>query len=80
MIWFKVNDRWCFDVTQIRDFGIPKDRTGTIMVTYKDGTEEYYGTDNPAETFARLIEFVNTLYLPITAYNTTEEVREIGMV
>ena len=65
MIWFKINDSWCIDLTQIREFGIPRDRYHSIMVTYKDGREEFYSSEDPRETFNRLNEYVNIMFSPM---------------
>lgn len=65
MIWFKINESWYIDLTQIREFGVPKDRPGTIMVTYKDGKEDFYGVNDPRETFNRLAEYVSMVFSPV---------------
>lgn len=65
MIWFKINDNWSIDLTQIREFGIPKDRSNSILITYKDGKEEFYSSDDPRETFNRLNEYINIMFSPM---------------
>lgn len=65
MIWFKINNRYYIDVTQIREFGMPKDRPDSILITWKDGHEDCYGVDNQLETFSCLAEFVETLFNPV---------------
>lgn len=74
MIWFKINESWYIDLTQIREFGVPKDRPGAIMVTYKDGKEDFYGVNDPRETFNRLAEFVSMVFPPLIASSSSDEI------
>ena len=46
MIWYKINQRWWVDMTQVRSFGMPKGQPRTIVIQYKDGHEDNFGVDN----------------------------------
>ena len=87
MIWFKINDNWSINLTQIREFGIPRDRSECIMITYKDGKEKIYESENPHETFNRLNEYINIMFSPMLTASpnsdeilNTMEVRSNGLV
>lgn len=64
MIWFKINNRYYIDITQIREFGMPSD-TDCILITFKDGHEDRYQVDNQKETFERLARFVEAMFNPV---------------
>ena len=79
MIWFKISPRCYIDVTQIREFGMPKDRPDSILITWKDGHEDYYyGVENQEETFNRLAEFVETIFNPIVVPENDSD--NVGMI
>jgi hypothetical protein len=65
MIWFKINNRYYIDITQIREFGMPSDIPDCILITFKDGHEDRYQVDDQKETFERLARFVEDLFNPV---------------
>lgn len=62
MIWYKINQRWWIDMTQVRSFGMPKDQPKTITIQYKDGHEDHFGVENVEEEFAKLEKFVQQMF------------------
>lgn len=64
MIWFKINNRYYIDITQIREFGMPNDAS-CILITFKDGHEDRYQVDDQRETFERLACFVEAMFNPV---------------
>ena len=65
MIWFKINNRYYIDITQIREFGMPNGQGEAILVTWKDGHEDFYEVDDQEETFNRLARFVEAMFNPV---------------
>ena len=52
MVWYKINQRWWVDMTQVRSFGKPKDQPDTITIQYRDGHRKpLYRTDTPRRYF-----------------------------
>ena len=58
MMWFKINKRFWVDLTQIREFGIPRNGSSSVTITFKDGTTETYGVSDQDETLARFEEAI----------------------
>lgn len=66
MIWYKINQRWWIDITQVRSFGMPKESPNTITIQWKDSKEDYFvGVENVEEEFAKLEEFIQQMFEPI---------------
>ena len=40
MIWYKINQGWWIDMTQVRAFGKSKDSSDVIIIQWKSGSEE----------------------------------------
>lgn len=80
MIWYKINQRWWVDLTQVRSFGIPKDQLKTITIQYKDGHEDHFGIDNVEEEFAKLEEFVQQMFEPFKMITPEEGELPFGLV
>lgn len=80
MIWYKINQRWWVDLTQVRSFGIPKDQLKTITIQYKDGHEDHFGIDNVEEEFAKLEKFVQQMFEPIKVITPEEGELPFGLV
>ena len=80
MIWYKINQRWWIDMTQVRSFGIPKDQPRTITIQYKDGHEDHFGVENVEEEFAKLEKFVQQMFEPIKVIMPEEGELPFGMV
>ena len=58
LIWYKINQRWWIDMTQVRAFGKPKESPNTIIIQWKDGKEDNFGVDNADKELIKLEEFV----------------------
>ena len=61
MIWYKIKDHWWIDVTQIRSFGVPQDYPNSILIQYRDGTEDTFGIPEPFDAVdecKKLAEFI----------------------
>lgn len=80
MIWYKINQRWWIDMTQVRSFGMPKDQPKTITIQYKDGHEDHFGVENVEEEFAKLEKFVQQMFEPIKVIMPEEGELPFGMV
>ena len=80
MIWYKINQRWWVDLTQVRSFGIPKDQPNTITIQYKDGHEDHFDIDNVEEEFAKLEKFVQQMFEPVKVITPEEGELPFGMV
>ena len=80
MIWYKINQRWWIDITQIRVFGVPKDQPNTIKIHWKDGKEAIFDVDNVDEEFAKLEEFVQQMFEPFKMITPEEGELPFGMV
>ena len=80
MIWYKINQRWWIDMTQVRSFGMPKDQPKTITIQYKDGHEDHFGVENVKEEFAKLEKFVQQMFEPIKVIMPEEGELPFGMV
>lgn len=80
MIWYKINQRWWIDMTQVRSFGIPKGMPNTIAILWKDGKEDNFGVDNVEEEFAKLEKFVQQMFEPIRVITSEEGELPFGMV
>ena len=80
MIWYKINQRWWIDMTQVRSFGMPKDQPRTITIQYKDGHEDHFGVENVEEEFAKLEKFVQQMFEPIKVIMPEEGELPFGMV
>ena len=63
MIWYRINNRWYIDVTQIREFGKPADSPDCISITFKDGKTENYQVDDQDEQFDKLVEFIELNFI-----------------
>lgn len=80
MIWYKINQRWWIDMTQVRSFGMPKDHPKIITIQYKDGHEDHFGVENVEEEFAKLEEFIQQMFEPIKVIAPEEGELPFGMV
>ena len=81
MIWYKINQRWWVDMTQVRSFGMPKDQPKTITIQYKDGYEDHFGIDGDIDAeFAKLEKFVQQMFAPIKVITPEEGGLPFGMV
>lgn len=80
MIWYKINQRWWVDLTQVRSFGMPKDQPDIITIQYKDGEESNFGVSNAEEEFAKLEKFVQQMFEPIKVITPEEGELPFGMV
>ena len=65
MIWYKINQRWWIDMTQVRAFGKSKDSSNTITIQWKDGKEDYFGVDDVDKELIKLEKFVQQMFEPI---------------
>ena len=80
MIWYKINQRWWIDMTQVRIFGIPKDSPNIITIQWKDGKEDNFSVDNAEEEFAKLEKFVQRMFEPIKVITPEEGELPFGLV
>lgn len=83
MVWYKINQRWWVDMTQVRSFGKPKDQPDTITIQYRDGHEDHFGVNGNVDIeFAKLEEFVQRMFDPMKVITITPEEGELpfGMV
>ena len=81
MIWYKINQRWWVDMTQVRSFGMPKDQPKTITIQYKDGHEDHFGIDGDIDAeFAKLEKFVQQMFEPVKVITPEEGELPFGMV
>lgn len=80
MIWYKISQEWWIDITQVRSFGMPKDRPKTITIQYKDGYEDNFGVDNVEEEFAKLEKFIQQMFEPIKVITPGEGELPFGLV
>ena len=80
MIWYKINQRWWIDMTQVRAFGKPKDSLDTIIIQWKSGSEEYFSVDDANKELAKLEKFVQQMFEPIKVITPEEEELPFGMI
>ena len=80
MIWYKINQRWWIDMTQVRAFGMPKGQPKTITIQYKDGHEDHFGIDNVEEEFVKLEKFVQQMFEPVKVITPEEGELPFGLV
>lgn len=80
MIWYKIGQEWWIDITQVRSFGMPKDRPKTITIQYKDGYEDNFSVDNVEEEFAKLEKFIQQMFEPIKVITPEEGELPFGLV
>lgn len=80
MIWYKINQRWWIDMTQVRAFGMPKGQSKTITIEYKDGHEDLFSVDNVEEEFVKLEKFVQQMFEPVKVITPEEGELPFGMV
>lgn len=80
MIWYKINQRWWIDMTQVRAFGKPKDSPNTIIIQWKDGKEDNFGVDDADKELIKLEEFVQKMFEPIKVIMPEEGELPFGMV
>ena len=80
MIWYKINQRWWIDMTQVRAFGKSKDSSDTIIIQWKSGSEEYFGVDNADKELTKLEKFVQQMFEPIKVITPEEGELPFGLV
>ena len=80
MIWYKINQRWWIDITQVRAFGKLKNLSDTITIQWKDGKEEYFSVDNADKEFVELEKFIKQMFEPIKVITPEEGELPFGMV
>ena len=80
MIWYKINQRWWIDITQVRSFGMPKDSSDTIVIQWKDDKEDHFGVDDADKELAELEKFVKQMFEPIKVITPEEGELPFGMV
>ena len=80
MIWYKINQRWWVDMTQVRSFGKPKESPNTIIIQWKDGKEDNFGVDDADKELIKLEEFVQQMFEPIKVITPEEGELPFGMV
>lgn len=80
MIWYKINQRWWIDMTQVRSFGRPKDSSDTIIIQWKSGSEEYFSVDDANKELTKLEKFVQQMFEPIKVITPEEGELPFGLV
>ena len=80
MAWYKINQRWWIDMTQVRAFGKPKNSPNTITILWKDGKEDCFEVDDADKELIKLEEFVQQMFGPIKAIMPEEGELPFGMV
>lgn len=80
MIWYKINQRWWIDLTQVRSFGMPKDMPKTITIQWKDGKEDYFGVEDADKELLKLEEFVQQMFEPIKVISSEDGELPFGMI
>ena len=80
MIWYKINQRWWIDMTQVRAFGKYKDSSDTIIIQQKSGSEEYFSVDDADKELAKLEKFVQQMFEPIKVITPEEGELPFGMI
>ena len=80
MIWYKINQRWWIDMTQVRAFGKPKDSPNTIIIQWKSGSEEYFNVDDADKELAKLEKFIQQMFEPIKVITPEEGELPFGMI
>ena len=80
MIWYKINQRWWIDITQVRAFGKHKDFTDVITVQWKDGNEDNFSVDDADEELINFEEFVQQMFEPLKAIIPEEGELPFGLV
>lgn len=79
MIWYKINQRWWIDMTQVRAFGKYKDSSDTIIIQWKSGSEEYFSVDDADIELAKLEKFVQQMFEPIKVITPEDGELPFGM-
>ena len=79
MIWYKINQRWWIDITQIRAFGIPKDSSDTIIIQWKSGSEKFFSVDDANKELTKLEKFIQQMFEPIKVITPDDGELPFGM-
>ena len=79
MIWYKINQRWWIDMTQVRAFGKPKDSSDVIIIQWKSGSEEYFSVDDANKELTKLEQFVQQMFEPIKVITPDDVELPFGM-
>ena len=80
MIWYKINQRWWIDITQVRVFGRPKESSNTIIIQWKDGKEDHFGVDDADKELAKLEEFIQQMFEPIKVISSEDGELPFGII
>lgn len=80
MIWYKINQRWWIDITQVRAFGRPKNSPDTLIIQWIDGKEEHFGVDDVDKELAKLEKFIQQMFEPIKVITPEEGELPFGLV
>lgn len=79
MIWYKINQRWWIDMTQVRAFGKSKDSSDVIIIQWKNGSEEYFSVDDANKELTKLEKFVQQMFEPIKVITPDDVELPFGM-
>ena len=79
MIWYKINQRWWIDITQIRAFGKPKDSSDVIIIQWGSGSKEYFSVDDANKELIKLEKFIQQMFEPIKVITPDDGELPFGM-
>ena len=81
-MWFKINDRWCINMCEVRSFGASKSYPTHIVIKFKDGKEETYLIgERQMEVFDEMCKFVEEMNLkPLSTIIPDEGELPYGLV
>lgn len=80
MIWYKINQKWWINMTQVRAFGKSKDSSDVIIIIqWKSGSEEYFSVDDADKELAKLEKFVQQMFEPIKVITPDDRELPFGM-
>ena len=65
MLWYKINDKWVIDLSEVRAFGKPLRHPkgyaadNLLCFKYKNDKEQYFTVENRDEVFEDICRFIS---------------------